>query len=180
MPKPTPFPLTDKEIARFWAKVDRSGGPDACWPWRARVSTTGYGVFSCSRPGVGSKHGAHRIAYTIANGRSIQDELVCHACDNPVCCNPAHLWTGTDADNRRDAAAKGRAKGNPNPKPFPSDAKARGENHHKAKLTVNDVREIRRLYRAGEVGYYRLAQQFGVSPMNIKAIVTGRTWKDVA
>lgn len=171
--KPTPFPLTNEEIARFWSKVDRSGGPDACWPWIAGRSTGGYGIFSCKRPGMAPKHSAHRIAYTITHGHSIGDESCCHACDNRWCCNPAHLWLGTHLDNMHDRDAKGRHYcGGPN-------FVRHGEDHPKAKLTEDDVREIRRLYVRGVVGYRSLGQRFGVTAMVVKAIVTRRTWKDV-
>jgi HNH endonuclease len=96
---------------RLWSKVDRSGGPDACWPWLgARTS------IRPTRPGYGEllawgKHAyAHRIAYHLAVGPIPEGMLVCHTCDNGLCCNPAHLFLGTARDNTRDMMAKGRQK----------------------------------------------------------------------
>lgn len=89
---------------RFWSFVDRSGGPDACWPWRgARLK--GYGQFRRD----GNRRIATRIAWEYVTGSPPPDELVImHTCDNPPCTNPAHLKPGTDADNNRDMWAKGR------------------------------------------------------------------------
>lgn len=90
---------------RFWAKVDRRG-PDECWPWIAKavISDLKYGAINVS----GIVTGSHRVAYALANG-SITDGLhVRHSCDNPPCCNPAHLIEGTPADNVKDMMDRGR------------------------------------------------------------------------
>lgn len=96
---------------RFWSFVDKSGGPDACWPWQG-AKLKGYGQFRRD----GNRRVAHRLAYEYSNGPIVghrphtDDELVVmHACDNPPCCNPAHLSLGTDLTNIRDMIAKGRA-----------------------------------------------------------------------
>ncbi len=89
----------------FWSRVDRRE-PDECWPWLgARRGRMGYGLF-------GFKHRravpAHRMAYLLSKGDIPKGMFVCHSCDNPPCCNPAHLWLGTHADNMADRHAKGR------------------------------------------------------------------------
>lgn len=96
----------------FWKRVDRTGGPDGCWPWLGRTMTSrrGYGrlVFK------GRYVGAHRMALALVKGEPPDaDMFACHACDNPVCCNPAHLWWGTHDENMADAVAKGRKRGAP-------------------------------------------------------------------
>lgn len=89
----------------FWSKVDRSGGPDACWPWTMARLPRGYGVLAYQQRQTYS----HRVAYLLDSG-FIPDNVpfVCHTCDNPPCCNPDHLWLGTHADNMADMVAKGR------------------------------------------------------------------------
>jgi hypothetical protein len=89
---------------RFWAKVDRSGGPDACWPWLAGRHRRGYGKYWLN----GRTIPANRVAWELVNGPMPTELRACHSCDNPPCCNPRHIWPGTDADNQADSKAKGR------------------------------------------------------------------------
>lgn len=85
---------------RFWPKVDKSAGPDGCWLWRGARSSSGYGTFNL---GGGRYTYAHRFVMGDPDGH------VCHRCDNPRCCNPAHLFVGTNSDNIADRVAKGRS-----------------------------------------------------------------------
>jgi DNA-binding CsgD family transcriptional regulator len=88
------------DAAAFWAGVDRRGD-DECWPWlKAIRKKDGYGHSRWGR--------AHRVAYALEHGAAPADLLVLHRCDNRVCCNPAHLWLGTQAENMRDRDSKGR------------------------------------------------------------------------
>jgi hypothetical protein len=75
---------------RFWAKVDKSGGPSACWLWTASTNK-GYGQLEID----GRPEGAHRIAYKLSIGPIPNGLSVCHSCDNPPCCNPSHLFLGS-------------------------------------------------------------------------------------
>lgn len=92
--------LTGKHIERFWSKVDKRG-PDDCWPF---VGARGYGAFVIGRRGIT----ASRVAWTLRNQEELGDRLACHSCDNRWCCNPAHIWPGTHADNNRDTVSKRR------------------------------------------------------------------------
>lgn len=90
---------------RFWENVDKRG-PDDCWEWMAGKEF-GYGYIR--REGhKGKMARAHRVAWELTNGPIPKGMCVLHRYDNPGCCNPAHLWLGTLADNNADMAAKGR------------------------------------------------------------------------
>jgi hypothetical protein len=98
--------------ARFWAKVDKSAGPEGCWPWigERRSETSQYGRFYLAPHRRAKRIGAHRFACSLAIGRELRaDEVPLHSCDNPPCCNPAHLTPGPQLRNVRDMIAKGRA-----------------------------------------------------------------------
>lgn len=86
----------------FWARVDRSQGKDGCWPWQG-ARKDAYGS-------VGRNERAHREAFRLAGGEIAPGQLVRHTCNNPLCCNPAHLAAGTHADNMHDMAAAGRGR----------------------------------------------------------------------
>lgn len=90
-----------------------------------------------------------------------------HLCDNPPCVNPAHLRSGTPSDNRQDCVGKGRDN---------RTLRVRGERSPHAKLTEDDVREIRRRVANGEAKR-ALAREFGVSDTLIRYVATRRAWR---
>jgi hypothetical protein len=95
---------------RFWALVDIRG-PNDCWLWKGAVGAQGYGVVTRSIDGRHVYFKAHRLAYEFTNGPiDGSDRCVCHTCDVRLCCNPAHHWLGSVADNIRDMHRKGRAR----------------------------------------------------------------------
>lgn len=82
------------------------GAVDECWPCTGYHNANGY-----ARVKLGQREFyAHRVMWAITNRTDPAHLIICHSCDNPVCCNPAHLWLGTQADNARDRDAKGRAR----------------------------------------------------------------------
>lgn len=155
-------------LTRFDAKVDRSGGPDACWPWTASRDAHGYGQIKCSilkRP-----LKAHRIALEAHLGHPIPESMkACHRCDNPPCCNPSHLFIGTQSDNMADCGRKGRH-------PGPG---LHGGDHPIAKLSESDVIEIRRLYATEKLTQTELGRQFGVGQAAISGIILRKSWTHI-
>ena len=101
--------MTPRRIERFWARVDQAGGPNACWPWCGSPGSQGYGLLQGATNYRGFSFLAHRIAFALYNQRDpLIGLLVRHSCDNPPCCNPAHLIEGTQKDNYDDAVERGR------------------------------------------------------------------------
>lgn len=163
--------LRQDEISRFHSLVT-AGSPDDCWPWSGHKNRGYYGIFIITRVRGKSIHLlAHRVAAKLAGIDLSGGLYACHRCDNPPCCNAAHLFAGTVQDNARDCYEKGRM--------TIAWKKPIGEQHGNARLTEFEVREIRRLYSAGGMSQKSLAQKFGVVQGTISAIVTGQTWKHI-
>ena len=164
--------MDEKTLARFWSKVDRRG-TDECWPWTAG-KTCGYGVFS---PAHHSQRRAHRVAFELVNGQIPDGLFVCHRCNNPPCCNPAHLYIGTHADNMRDRRASGHyAVGDAHPARLHPERVARGSGHGRSKLTEGDVRSLRARYALGGVTYAELGRSFSISGGQASKIIRGNGW----
>lgn len=156
---------------RFWEKVDRRG-PDDCWPWLAGTDGNGYGAFTMSP---GYQRSAHVVAYELTTGTTLEPGIFgCHTCDvrYPVgdttyhrCCNPAHVFPGTPADNVRDRDAKGRQQ--------------RGSRHGRSKLTEAGIPVIRRLYDERRMSQQAIADAYGVSQQVISGVIRRVGWKHV-
>lgn len=157
-----PYQYCSKECS-FFSRIKKSG-PDECWPWIGSRLSAGYGGF---RWGRGQNDLAHRVAYEFAKG-PLGDLLVCHKCDNPPCCNPSHLFAGTQAENLADMDRKGRRSKTGSP----------GEKHPKAIITEKDVLNIRRERAAGEL-LRVLAAKYKCSEATIDAVYYRRAWKHV-
>jgi hypothetical protein len=149
-----PKPIAD----RFWPKVDKRG-PNECWPWTgaARRKDEGYGAFWRD----GRHQPASRIAYEITNGPIEPHLVICHRCDNPPCCNPAHLFVGERPDNDADRVAKGR--------------QCKGESVGTAKLTAEQVRVIRAL--RGVKTRKAIAPMFGITTAYVGELWRRESWK---
>ncbi len=174
---------------RFLANVVR-GGPDECWPYTRGKDSRGYGRIMVD----GKSVKAHRVAWELANGPIPSGMCICHHCDNPPCCNPAHLFVGTPADNVRDCKNKGRnakgdanglhihperaARGDANGARTRPDRRARGEANGSAKLTVDAVRTIRQRSINGEKKT-QIAADFGISNAEVIFIVQRKRWAHV-
>jgi hypothetical protein len=134
--------------------------PSGCAEWIASKNKGGYGVLWF--PVAKKMQQAHRVSFMLSVG-PIPDGLhVLHRCDNPACINPDHLWLGTNADNHRDKADKGRARG-----------AHLGSSNVNNKLTEAQVIAIRadmRLMR-------EIAQDYGITTSTVSNIRHGQTWK---
>lgn len=82
--------------ATFWAKVAVAGAEE-CWPWRGPVDEGGVGKVGWS----GLSLGVHRLAWSLSNGGRPPSAHVLHRCGQPACCNPAHLFLGTQTELAR-------------------------------------------------------------------------------
>lgn len=153
---PTNPQITPEISARFWSKVQKT---DGCWLWMARWTRHGYGRFWFLRKSVS----AHRVAWELEFGAVPSGLLVLHKCDNPPCCNPQHLFIGSDSDNNRDMVTKGR------------DRHPYGESHGCVKLNEEIVMSIRQDSRSLRV----LAAIYGVDFTTIADIKRHRTWKHI-
>lgn len=131
--------------------------PNSCWIWKGSKTSHGYGQFAINR----KAKPASRLSYKLYKGPIPRGFHVCHKCDNPPCVNPEHLFVGTRKDNMQDMIKKNRHE--------------YGEKHHNAKLTEQDVLEIRNDCRTQSV----IAKDYGVSQSVISNIKFKKNWKHV-
>ncbi len=124
-------------------------GPQ-CIPWPGRKNPNGYGLMGSS------KQQAHRYIYELSNGPIPGDMDVLHRCDNPPCVRLDHLWLGTQNDNNRDAARKGRS----------------GWSGIKT-LTTDDISEIRTLRVHGD-SLASISRRFDISRRRVESVLYGK------
>ncbi len=144
---------------KFWRYIEPEPN-SGCWLWsgstgglppRWRYGKITHGKLSLS---------AHRVSWEIHKGQIPSDLCVCHKCDTTLCCNPEHLFLGTDADNAHDCCNKGR--GNRN-----------GVRNRHAKLTEAQIAAIRLDARSS----YIVAADYGVTWGHINKIRSGLAWR---
>lgn len=142
----------------FWNKINIKNNDD-CWIWLGGLFKTGYGAFHINYKTVL----AHRYSYELTYGKILNGMLVLHKCDNKKCCNPKHLFLGTQKDNMDDMINKGRS--------------LFGEKHPQHKLMKNNVEEIKKLYTEGKYSQYNLAKIFNVKQVTIWRIINNVAWR---
>lgn len=148
--------LHPRQIKRFWSRVDIKADK-YCWNWVGHKQKFGHGYIVLN----GKYWIASRLSWLLCHGKLSNNLCVCHKCDNPSCVNPKHLFLGTQIDNLKDRDNKGRT--------------ARGTTQHSSKLTVEDIKTIRRIKEWWTQD--TLSQIFGVSQNAISRIIHKKTWE---
>lgn len=143
-----------KERIQNSVSIDEKG----CWLWMGSKHRQGYGNIRFKK-----KYGlTHRVTWEIYKGEIPTGMKVCHKCDMPSCCNPEHLFLGSQKDNVNDSQDKGRWKiGNP---------------PRRNKLNYEQVQEIKSLNEEG-MTRKQIEKKFGISPTCVAKILTGISWK---
>jgi hypothetical protein len=142
---------------RFLRHVEKTG---ACWLWAGPCNALGYGWFNFG----GKRERAHRASYRLFKGEVPLGKFVCHACDNPSCVNPDHLWLGDAQSNVDDMMRKGR---------HWVGTAVSGEDHPRHKITADVARAIRE-----STGVAReIAERYGVSRSLVYGIRAGTHWR---
>lgn len=169
--------LTDKDIARFWSKVQKNG-PDECWPWIAKAkSAGGYGVLKIR---TGQNIVASRISAFLEHGAPKEGKNALHSCDNPICCNPRHLRWGTHKENSADAVERNRASKPPlNYKGRHTGKMPKGTDLKHAVLTDDKVKEIFRLFVNEAMSVKDIAEHIGVKHSPVYHVCSGAAWRHV-
>lgn len=147
------------DLLRFWRKVRKDS--NGCWEWTGAITSAGYGNFSVSRKGIRKSWQAHRYSFLLAGKKLPANLHLCHRCDNRSCVNPDHLFPGTDADNGRDRAIKGR-----------------GKRYELRRLSRDRVIEIRLLSKLG-VPCSVLARSAGLSPAPMRRVINGISYGEL-
>ena len=138
---------------RLWEKIHKQG-PQECWPWQGAVAGKGYGVIRKWKETRWVNSYAHREVLLLTNTPSDPEAQALHSCDNPICCNPAHLSWGNNSQSRRQARDRLLNQGN-------------------QKLTPEQVAQIRQDSRTNTV----IAAEYSVHFDTIARIKRGASWK---
>lgn len=175
--------MTPADIERFWSKVDKTPGhgPNGdCHVWMGCCDSDGYGVLQLH----GAAVRAHRIAYYLDTGRlpRANTPLVLHSCDYRLCARNTHLREGTTADNTADMIGKGRnPRGDTHGLRIHPEKAARmpGEQNGMAKLTEEQVVQLRARYAAGGISLRAIGQEYGISGAAAHLIVNRTNWSHI-
>jgi hypothetical protein len=165
---------------RFWAKVNKDGpimrpGLGPCWLWTGATTRGGYGQLKIT----GSRKNirTNRLTFFLEHGKFPANKAL-HHCDNPPCCNPAHIYDGTDSDNSLDALKRKRhlwQRLGTKPTVAFTDKRPFGSAHAHAKLNEKQAAAIKRALASGE-SVVDLGRRYGVSYQSIQQIRAGKSW----
>jgi len=162
------MPAPIRDYAELFSKRTKTNSSTGCHEWVGATTSCGYGLLVRDH----NRLLAHRVRYELeANVVLAKEQHVCHKCDNPKCVNPDHLFLGTHADNMRDKASKGRARG-------PAPESCIGERNRMAKLNFGKVLVMRALLERGAM-IKDVALFSGVNRATVRDVKCGRKWGHV-
>lgn len=154
--------LTGRQYKSFQMRLQEKISPEpnsGCWLWTGALNKGGY-----AHSYVGAKcHLMHRVSFELHRGAIPDGMLVCHRCDTRSCVNPGHLFIGTPADNTTDCVNKGR--------------QSKGASRWNAKLTAEQVQEIRRL--DASMTRTAIAKKFRISRPVVQKVCDRKSWSHV-
>jgi hypothetical protein len=153
-------PLTEDDISRFHELVQQRGDDD-CWLWLGSIKNKGYGQFWYSH----KQRLSHKIAYILAKGPIPENLHILHSCDNPPCCNPNHLFVGTNLENVRQKQERNRV--------------IKGSAVAVSRITEDDALAIRIRYASGGVTQAELGREYGIDDSVVSDIVRGTAWAHI-
>ncbi len=146
---------------RLEAMTERLPDLPGCWLWTGAGDGRGYGAINIFQDGKWRVKKVHRVGFALVHGQLAKGVRVLHRCDTPACWNPAHLFSGSQADNMRDCVAKRRH--------------AFGERNGNALLTTDEAKQVRRLAQDG-IAQRDIAERFGIGQSHVSHIKAGRLW----
>lgn len=140
---------------------------NGCWNWtKAKNGDGRYGAMKVKCQGTSQKVLSHRATWMSNVGKIPENYCVCHSCDNTICCNPDHLFLGTQKDNVRDMIMKGRR------------ADFRGEKSGRAVLNDMIVKNIREL-RSQNLSINEISEKLNINRHTCKNVVCNRSWRHI-
>lgn len=159
--------LSPKIVQRFWDRIFIVPYDNGCWLWTAGTSS-GYGAISIWPNGMIR---THVLSWIIHFGPVPEGNYVCHTCDIRICARPHHLWLGNHEENQLDKVSKGRQNR--------IVTWTNGEQNGMAKLSAEQVLEIRRRYRPSLRNAKRIAEEFSIDRSQVLNIFHRKQWAHV-
>lgn len=155
------FEIDQELIDFFWSRVDVED-ENGCMLWNAYVAPESYGQFKYKKLNI--RTSAHKISCIINHGWPEDDKVAAHECKNKHCVAPKHVVWKTYKENTADRVR--------------DNTDMSREKHVMAKLTEDEIAEIRKLYATGNYYQWQLGKQFGVTQTQIWRIVHNKSWID--